>query len=88
MKSRGFFQTPQDILEKYNGCSAPQYTTYRCMRSAFKKSVEYNLSRDFSAAGKPLITRCKNVASCLKVIAKMLKRDIQKLAILIQNHLP
>ena len=25
-KSRGFFQTPQDIMEKYNGCSVPQYT--------------------------------------------------------------
>jgi len=26
MKSRGFFQTPQDIMEEYNGCSVPQYT--------------------------------------------------------------
>jgi hypothetical protein len=25
-KSQGFFQTPQDIMEKYNGCSVPQYT--------------------------------------------------------------
>ena len=30
MKSRGFSQTPQDIMEKYNGCSVPQYTAYRC----------------------------------------------------------
>ena len=29
MKSRGFPQTPQDIMEKYNGCSVPQYTAYR-----------------------------------------------------------
>ena len=29
MKSQGFFQTPQDIMEKYNGCSVPQYTAYR-----------------------------------------------------------
>ena len=28
MKSRGFFQTPQDIMEEYNGCSIPQYTRY------------------------------------------------------------
>jgi hypothetical protein len=28
MKSRGFFQTPQDIIEEYNGCSVPQYTAY------------------------------------------------------------
>ena len=27
-KSRGFFQTPQDIIEEYNGCSVPQYTAY------------------------------------------------------------
>ena len=27
-KSRGFFQTPQDIMEEYNGRSAPQYTAY------------------------------------------------------------
>ena len=26
VKSQGFSQTPQDIMEKYNGCSAPQYT--------------------------------------------------------------
>ena len=28
MKSRGFFHTPQDIMEEYNGCSVPQYTRY------------------------------------------------------------
>ena len=28
MKSRGFLQTPQDIMEKYNGCSVPQYRRY------------------------------------------------------------
>ena len=28
MKSRGFPQTPQDIMEKYNWCSVPQYTAY------------------------------------------------------------
>ena len=28
MKSRGFPQTPQDIMEKYNWCSVPQYTRY------------------------------------------------------------
>jgi hypothetical protein len=29
MKSQGFLQTPQEIIEKYNGCSVPQYTAYR-----------------------------------------------------------
>ena len=29
MKSQGFFHTPQDIMEEYNGCSVPQYTRYR-----------------------------------------------------------
>ena len=29
MKSQGFFQTPQDIMEECNGCSAPQYARYR-----------------------------------------------------------
>ena len=28
VKSQGFSQTPQDIMEEYNGCSAPQYTRY------------------------------------------------------------
>ena len=28
MKSQGFSQTPQDIMEEYNGCSVPQYTAY------------------------------------------------------------
>ena len=28
MKSRGFPQTPQDIMAEYNGCSVPQYTAY------------------------------------------------------------
>ena len=27
-KSRGFLQTPQDIMAKYKGCSVPQYTAY------------------------------------------------------------
>ena len=29
MESQGFSQTPQDIMEEYNGCSVPQYTAYR-----------------------------------------------------------
>ena len=28
MKSQGFFQTPQDIMEECNGCSVLQYTRY------------------------------------------------------------
>ena len=28
MKSLGFSQTPQDIMEECNGCSVPQYTGY------------------------------------------------------------
>jgi len=32
MKSRGFFQTPQDIMEEYNGCSVTQYIRYGRMR--------------------------------------------------------
>ena len=28
VKSQGFFQTPQDIMGEYNGCSVPQYTAY------------------------------------------------------------
>ena len=34
MNSQGFSQTPQDIMEEYNGCSVPQYTRYpltRCL---------------------------------------------------------
>ncbi len=31
MKSQGFSQTPQDIMEEYNGCSVPQYTRYPTM---------------------------------------------------------
>ena len=42
MKSRRFFQTPQEIMEEYNGCSVPQYTRYPlfgsyCLRSAALK---------------------------------------------------
>ena len=28
MKSQGFSQTPQDIMEEYNGCSVGPYTAY------------------------------------------------------------
>ena len=28
VKSQGFFQTPQDIMEEYNGCSVLRYTAY------------------------------------------------------------
>ena len=27
-KSEGSVETPQDIVEEYNGCSVPQYTAY------------------------------------------------------------
>jgi len=30
MKSEGSVETPQDIMEEYNGCSVPQYTRYPC----------------------------------------------------------
>jgi len=32
MKSKGSVETPQDIMEKYNGCSVPQYTPYPLKR--------------------------------------------------------
>ena len=28
-KSRGFLQTPQNIMDEYSGCSVHQYTRYR-----------------------------------------------------------
>ena len=31
MKLQGVSQTPQDIMEEYNGCSVGQYTAYRMM---------------------------------------------------------
>ena len=40
MKSRGFLQTPQDIMEKYNGCSVPQYRRYPCDGRDRKDSIE------------------------------------------------
>ena len=33
MKSQGLFQTPQDIMEEYNGCSVRQYTAYPLYRN-------------------------------------------------------
>ena len=36
VNSQGFFQTPQDIMEEYNGCSVPQYTAYPCDTRRFK----------------------------------------------------
>ena len=37
MKLEGYVQTPQDIMEEYNGCSVPQYTAYRRV----EKHIEY-----------------------------------------------
>ena len=34
MKSQGFLQTPQEIIEEYNGCSVPQYTGYPLLRKS------------------------------------------------------
>ena len=44
MKSQGFSQTPQDIMEEYNGCSVPQYTRYRSNRHLMRGYME---ARDF-----------------------------------------
>ena len=30
MKSQGFFHTPQDIMEEYNGCSVPSTLATLC----------------------------------------------------------
>ena len=32
MKSHRFSQTPQDIMEEYNGCSVPLYTAYPLLK--------------------------------------------------------
>ena len=32
MKSEGSVETPQYIVEEYNGCSVPRYTAYPCIR--------------------------------------------------------
>ena len=35
-KSQGFLQSPQDIMEEYNGCSVGQYTAYPLMRYSLR----------------------------------------------------
>ena len=39
MKSEGYVEAPQDIVEEYNGCSVPQYTAYRLLRDTPPHSV-------------------------------------------------
>ena len=45
-KSQGFCQTPQDIMEEYNGCSVPQYTAYPLSHNALLKPIE-TLTKDY-----------------------------------------
>ena len=40
MKSQGFSQTPQDIIEEYNGCSVPQYTAYPSYTRRYEGDIE------------------------------------------------
>ena len=35
-KSQGFYQTPQDIMDEYSGCSVHQYTRYPTMRFSWR----------------------------------------------------
>ena len=53
MKSRGFLQTPQDIMEKYNGCSVPQYTAYRfiCFKSR-EERIHSHCELNYSNLGR------------------------------------
>ena len=44
MKSRGFFQAPQDIMEKYNACSVPQYTRYRWYERVYEGAADVSLT--------------------------------------------
>ncbi len=41
VKSQGFFQTPQDIMGEYNGCSVPQYTAYPCIQKDSPVNLSY-----------------------------------------------
>ena len=43
MKSQGFFQTPQEIMEEYNGCSVPQYIRYPSVSIKHRMSLGYYL---------------------------------------------
>ena len=74
MKLKGYVQTPQDIMEEYNGCSVPQYTRYPCIQLDARKSLvaAANSSllvlpciilRIFFALGKPLVkdTACPRI---------------------------
>ena len=45
MISRGFLQTPQDIMEEYNGCSVPQYTAYRRVSFSLVGGTEGNCKK-------------------------------------------
>ena len=38
MKLEGFVETPQDIVEEYNGCSVPKYTRYPLDHSSVMSS--------------------------------------------------
>jgi hypothetical protein len=42
MKSLGFLQTPQDIMEEYNGRSVPQYTAYPLLMMAINLSLNHS----------------------------------------------
>jgi hypothetical protein len=46
MKSQGFSETPQDIMEKYNGCSARQYTAYPRVPTRLQPAPKY--TEDFA----------------------------------------
>jgi hypothetical protein len=57
MKSKGFLETPQDIMEKYNGCSVPQYTAYRSVRCrGCLKSAWGNLSQEYAYNSESMLS--------------------------------
>jgi len=53
MKSEGFLQPPQDIMEEYNGCSVPQYTAYRSDRRVIKGCTKGIKKNDFEEEQEP-----------------------------------
>ena len=63
MKSCGFFQTPQDIMEKYKGCSVLQYTAYGSVNIK-REGVAWVLDD----VGQKLFSKCWQSSKWLHII--------------------
>ena len=77
MKSRGFPQTPQDIMAEYNGCSVPQYTAYRRVSCLFRYTLDESTTKTKGVSHNDFEVRFYRFVNNILILIRQIRDTVE-----------